>query len=441
VLDGHQRLTALFVALGEGLVGAEGEDTAPAPNDGQAIDESWPIYFDLQAKIFERRRRRGALPDTWLPVSILFDPYKLYEFQKRLLDRGVDRALTNRAEALASTFKDYSVPVVPIVTEDLELATSSFQRVNRGGTKMTEVHMITALTWSPSFDLNDRMRDIRTELGAVGWQDLEDQMILNTCKSALDLDLYSANAKDVQKALRERPQVLEEATASLKKAATFLRDHCKIYGPAILPYSFQIVLLADALRLTTQPTPELDEALKKWFWLTTYTEHFAGISGFRFARTQEHIRRVVTQGDAPEPPDLVETVASPRRFDFRTARSRAMALRMADFQAEKGADQDPYQLLADFGGEAMPKLIPGRIIKDTDLSEGPWNRILVHPWEASLMRDFLQRQEFPEPELRALHFVDDTAIGLSDLLDRRRKALLRQEANFVESLGLTYEAA
>lgn len=442
LLDGHQRVTALYVALGAGLLPG---DSAPEPqtqSQNEQLDEVWPIFFDLEERTFRVHPQRGGPPETWLPLSILLDPYRLYEFQKQLLDRGVERSLVNRAESLASTFKDYNIPVVPIVTESLEIATESFQRVNSGGTPMNEVHMVSALTWTPGFDLNERMREIRIELGEVGWESLDEKMILNTCKAALDLDIYYAETRSIRDALKSRPEVLREATESLKAAARFLRDHCKVYGPSTLPYSFQIVLLADALRQSPLH-PQAAGALEKWFWLTTYAEYFAGISAVRLARALEHLRIVAAQGTDPAPPGITREVTGLRRFDFRTARSRAIALRMADLQARTLPNQeDPYQLLADHGRDAMPMLIPRREAGNTRLAEGPENRILVHPKEA-----VQRRREFRDPALIAP--LDAFAISLSsaialsrsdvdEFLFLRRIALSELEWEFVESLGLSY---
>lgn len=452
VIDGHQRLTTLFAALGEGLMAGElaAEPAAAVQDEELQADGTWPIYFDLEERDFRVHRRSGEPPGTWLPLSILLDPYKLFELQKRLLDRDTDRALVNRAESLASTFKDYSIPVVPIVTEDLELATESFQRVNSGGTPMNEVHMISGLIWSPGFDLNERMKEIRIELGEVGWQDLEEKMILNTCKAALDLDIYYAETRAIRDAIKDRPQVLREATDSLKAAARFLRERCKVYGPAVLPYSFQIVLLADAINRGTdglhrELSPEASDALERWFWLTTYGEYFAGISAVRLGRARDHLRKVAANGGDPEPPGLSREVSSPRRFDFRAARSRAIALRMASLQPQSGSaePQDPYQLLADYGRDAMPMLLPSREVRARS-AEGPENRILVHPKEAASVRRRLNEPGQCPPDFLASFAINEEAASalargnLSGFLFLRRMALLRLEEDFVEQIGLEY---
>jgi len=454
VLDGHQRLTTLFDALGGDLDTGNSETEATSGDEDRQGDTVRPVYFDLAERNFRVQRKPGELPDKWLPLSILLDPYKLFEFQKRHLETGADRRLVNRAESLASTFKDYTIPVVPIVTEDLELATQSFQRANSGGTPMTEVHMVSALTWSPEFDLNERIQEILTELGEVGWQDLDEKMILNTCKAALELDVYDADAKDIRDALKSKPEILEEATVALKKAAIFLREHCNVNGPAVLPYSFQLVLLADALRLVKESSPETEAALTRWFWLTTYSEHFGGISAGRLAKTLAHLRAVVTHGEPPEPPGLSRSVRALPRFDFRTARSRAIALRLAELNPQNGGPErhDPFQLLADYGKDAMPMLLPSRKLANRHV-EGPENRILVHPKEAGQLRRSLRETAFlavvildKEPGLLLhSHAISrrETAQALGredrqEFFKLRREELISLERAFVEQLGLSY---
>jgi len=111
--------------------------------------------------------------------------------------------------------------------------------------------------------------EARASLGEVGWEDLDDQVILATCKALLDLDIYYAKVQNVRTAISESPQVLDEATTALKLAARFLRDRCKVYGPAVLPYSSQIILLADTLRLASQDegrSPDFEAVLERWFW-------------------------------------------------------------------------------------------------------------------------------------------------------------------------------
>lgn len=452
LLDGHQRVTTLYSTLGQALKDEEGNSATSAGADaGQEDSEAdlWIVYFDLEEKEFQlHTRQKAEPPQTWLPLSILFDPFQLYEFQKNLLKSGVGETLVHRAESLASTFKDYNIPMVPIVTDDLDLVTESFQRVNSAGTDMDQVHMVSALTWTADFDLNERMQEIQAELGQEGWQDLEEKIILSTCKAALGLDVYRSEVKAIQESLKEDPEVLDRATLSLLEAAKFLREHCKVYGPATLPYSFQVILLAEAIRLGTQDleknlTSDLAEALRQWFWVTTYTEYFAGINSTRLSSEFKHLKKVAIQGKTPMPPGLPnKKVRATRRFDFRAARSRALALRLAELSNQP--DQT-FRLLAENGKDAAPMLVPSRKIKDREIAQEPANRIVIAPTEfPGLRKRLLQDPLGCDPQMLERHAIDrDAAEALAredwkSFVELRRNRLDEIERCFVEGLDLEY---
>ncbi len=448
LLDGNQRLTTLYAAFGEGLLSADGDGSQGnkglvAADDGELL----PLYFDLEAGRFESLRKHEEAPKTWLPTAILFDPYKLYEFQKALPDLENGRMMSNRAETLASKFKDFSIPVIPFATEDLDRLTSNLGRAFGGGAPWSEVHMVSALTWRPDFDFNERIEEIREGLGDR-WQGLDTKLILDTIKATLELDIHFPDVEAIRRALTEKPQVLDDVDGLLFGAVAFLQSECQVYGPSTLPYGIQLVLLTESLRLSDLTlTSELGTALRRWFWLTTYGEYFASRSGARLRATLEHLRRIVTEGIDPKPPDLPEKVGPVGRFDFRTARSRALAIRMAEL-GPRNLDSpvhDPLALLAEHGHHATPKLFPSRMVGDRSAADGPQNRLLVHPKDASkLRRELREHPERCTPALLASHGITEAAheaLVQGDLLrflDLRRRRLSEIEKRFVEQLGLQY---
>lgn len=451
LLDGHQRLTTLYSTLGQGLRDEEGDPSASeraAAGQDDTEADSWTVYFDLEDREFRLpTRQSSAPPETWFPLSILFDPFQLYEFQKRLLESGVSKNLVHRAESLTNTFKDYNIPMVPIVTDDLDLVTESFQRVNSAGTDMDQVHMVSALTWTGDFDLNERMQEIQEALGQEGWQDLEEKIILNTCKAALGLDVYRSEVKAIREALKDDPEVLDRATSLLLAAARFLRESCNVFGPATLPYSFQITLLAEAIRLGTRNlqqelTPDLIEALQRWFWITTYTEYFAGINSTRLSLEFEHLRGVAIRGDDPRPPGLPNNkVRATRRFDFRAARSRALSLRLAELSENP---EQSFRLLAEHGKDAAPMLVPSRKVKDREVAQEPANRIVVSPAELLSLRKQLLNDPLGDPQVLERHAIDSEAakaLARQDwkcFVECRRRRLDEIEREFVQDLDLEY---
>lgn len=454
LLDGHQRVITLFTVLGPGLLTdmADEQTNTPIITDDDDYDDLRPLYFDLESKEFRAGLRRGSPSPAWLPLDRLFDDYFLYESQQSLAQRKDGRGLINRARMLHKIFYDYTIAIVPIITDNLEIATKSFERVNNAGTTMTEVHMVAALTYIKGFDLNQRLQDIREELGAVGWQELEAQMILNVCKAQLDLDIYPKSSSSLAMRLKDDRDALDKARDALVLAAEFLARACGIYGPQTLPYSYQVVLLADVLwRHREEQAEELDDQLATWLWATTYGEYFASMSSTRLRNALEHLRAVADGNEAPLPRDLPDEILPPRRFDFRAARSRVIALTMADLEpvspTGKAYKSSHYahQLLARHGRHAIPKILPRNMVGGKR-AESFENRIIAPPRKADALLHALHKPnlfDFDAQALRSHGITKDAAKALRGkkydrFLDLRRAFLIDQERAFVESLGLRY---
>ncbi len=211
LLDGVQRLTTLYDALFPKSF-ADAEDEA-------AVDaEAEEAVFDLESNDF-RYVPHDEISESVVPLSILLDSVKLLKFQRGLSSE----AAIERCDELASAFRDYKVAVIPIVTDDLEMVTRTFQRVNSQGSVMGEMHMVHALTWSKAFSLLDGLDEYKQKhLAPVGWLDVDDDRVLAVCKVRLDLDIYKTEPDQLSRALRERPALLEEAVKALAAAAQFL---------------------------------------------------------------------------------------------------------------------------------------------------------------------------------------------------------------------------
>lgn len=386
LLDGFQRLSTLFIAIypRSGKV---------LPEAGDVDDESSRDYFyDLRRRDFLVRGRRSPQAH-WLPLHIALDSVALLKYQRSLFDLEDGDQLVEAADDLAKAFRDYKLPVIPIATNDLTQATLTFQRINSQGTAMSEVHMVNALTWSTAFDLQDSLDDLREELASVGWGDLDDKLVLATCKACADLDVYGVAADDVSRAIREDPSILRRAVHHLRRAAQFLGRECGISRPRLLPYSLQVVLLADAFREAgdRELDAETSRLVADWVWLSTYWAIFPGLSGPKLRRTFEDLKCVV-RGEprtwAPRRSPKLEGL--PRRYDFRSGRAKAMAFRLAELRphSSEGKSTDGLALLRDHDAGAMQHIIPRGAVSPA-LFAGPANRMLAAPDDAGALRDRL----------------------------------------------------
>ncbi|MEM9453431.1 MAG: DUF262 domain-containing protein [Myxococcota bacterium] len=444
LLDGHQRVTTLFFALAPW-----GDESSEANED--EIDEDYPtlreIFFDLRREELELERK-GEAPAYWLPVALLFDPYNLFAFQRKLEDLEGARDLLSRAERLVTRFKDYAIPVLPIATDSLDTATKSFQRINSAGTTMSEVHMVNALTYAKDLRIIDRISRIKDSLEDDRWSNIDDQVILNICKARLGIELHTKTTEPLVARITKSPEIFDEVERALSTACRFLSDECMILSPYTLPYSYQIVIIASVLEdVDEQHLESAKNDLYNWFWSTTYTEYFAGTNSTRLRLTMESLGKAV-RGEADLlPDDLVREIDPPGRFDFRSARSRAIALGLADRGPcdTEGEPYDGYELLALHGRSACPKLLR-RTGLPRALTEGFENRFIAAPGDANDLRSYLLSPDC-DPDVAKSHGIDRRAADLierqdwENFLAHRRETYLAEEQRFAGELGLDYKGA
>jgi hypothetical protein len=459
LLDGHQRLATLFGSL-QPITPSALERLALVGDEGFATDKEWRMFFDLEEDRFHLGEK-GRRP-WWLPMDVVLDARRMRRFQREL-ERTIltedDEHLqdkvehyNSRADEVSIAFSQYPLPVLPFLTNKLDEAIRTFERINSQGTPMDEVHMVAALTWTQGFDFTEKVQSVRESLEELGWGELEEKVILQSCKAALDWDVTKAPPRaELQKKFKEQPELIDEVGANLQVACTFLARFCSVKGPAVLPYSIQLVLLAEAVRagLDLDDTPRC-EALSRWFWATSFAEHFAGVNSAIWKRALTHVLGMVTSADEPHLPQDINPVIRPQgRFDTRSARSRALMIHLASRcprpWPHMEAAPDWTELIAD-GKSAMPKLLSTRQLGRGQANDGPENRILCPPRAWRRIKPVLLGDPYSlSLEVLESHQIGDQAAGALErgdyqrFLELRRTRLLQIEEAIVTSFGLTYQ--
>jgi hypothetical protein len=440
LLDGLQRLATLYGALWA-------RAHQPVSDEGTR----WPLLYDLENESFRLSPRRGSPPVTCIELWRLFDGRGFYEYEKRLIDAGHEKA-RQRAEELRDRFEDYVIPLFPIQSEDLEQVTETFRRVNSQGTRMSELHMVNAVAHSPGMEVGQRLSALREELASLEWGTLDPQVLLNVAKVAVGIDYYRADPQQIRKRLEASPERFDELRLALKRAIRFLSNECGVAGPRMLPYDPQLVILTEAAR---QRGADLDgevaSRLRRWFWLTTYTEYLTGATNAKLRRSVAHVVRLATHDDGdPEPPDLDRRVEAVDTLRGNSVRTTAFLLFLATQKpCSTSGELQASRLLAQAGLDAVPKIIREREAPEGLDTTGIENRWLVSPEESDAVRDAIkQRQSLLQvPWTRLLDghaFTEEAAaaLGRNDLstaLRLRREELHRRERLFVEGeLGLEY---
>jgi Protein of unknown function DUF262 len=451
LIDGHQRLTTLFAAL---------EPVEPETLESlQRSAGRWPVFFDLATEekdpgfVLAPRRRGFEPPMTWLPTNELFSPKALWRRQRALEATGLER-YAERTEELANAFKDYIVPVLPLVTDDLRAVTDSFVRVNSGGKPMSEDKVLRALVYV-DYRIDEHIEQIRASLAEIGWGELKEQVFVNALKVRLQLDVYRSSSADVKRAVEARGpgteayrRVMDELREGLSAAALLL-NQCFFSGPGVLPYQYQLIGLSEALLRSAGPDPaklnafvvnaELKGRVLHWLWATTYASYFTGMTGNRIRDAIDHLHEVLMGTASPLPKDLNRRIDRLETFHGTSTRSIALVLMMAGLQEDEAFRKQVDARLGEAGTKAVDRIFPQA--SDTI----PGNRLVTTPDQLRALREALARDPSNlNEELARKHYIPPEALAIlaadpSDhtrFLEVRTQYLEQLEAKLIRDLGL-----
>lgn len=444
LLDGMQRLSTLYAAL-----------RGPGPEIDEPQDGAATFVYNLVTATFERTERvlggettndatSGNADGPLLPLHALLDSKELLRFQRRWSGPEADTWI-ERSDQVAKAFREYKVPVIPIVSNDIGVAARTFQLINSQGVKMGETDMVHALTWSPGFELRTRIEELIEEhLEPVDWHGVDGDTVLKVVKASLGMDVQDRDSADaLSHALRNDPRILDEAVHNLARAAHFLHEHCGIYAWLMMPYSTQAVLLAEVAR--HRPLEEVAGPLTAWFWVTTHGEMFSRMTREQVARALEDLRGTIRDGrirwSIPRP---VEWRTFPsNRSSFISARIKGIALMLARIQQATTLKSNPFRLLGDLGKDAFVHLLPRSRLSAASYS-ALGNRVICHPDELPGIRARVLDGTASSMDLEA-HVIPQDALGsgvvLGDwdsFIQARQRMLADHERSFLDDLWSRY---
>ena len=434
LLDGHQRVSTLL-----GLLLQPVPVTLAEPiSDEDPID--WDIQYDLMDEdfVFAPKIGRKGAKHPLLPLWTLFDGRLVNKRMREMRKQGEIENWTEgdldtwevRADQLSYRFQQCRIPIVVMVSDNLELAAKTFQRINSLGTPMSEAHLVAALTWNANFDLRERLDELREALPS-GWRNIGEGIFLQVCKGLSGLDMTKAGQTELVRKLTEDTTLLERAGQNLKRAVMWFSDSTLVVQQELLPYAFQLILLAVELERWKDSEPP-KSALLAWFWRTGWSEVFATAS-YRQVRTEQENLRNATDNKNNS---VWERDKLPDRFDFRSARVRLFLLRLAaqpELYDAYGHKTNGRDILISHGRDAFVQLFPTPRHQPSPalkrLLQGAGNRFLIDPNQHSLFRDQLKDGPDLSSEVLRSHFIDDES--LQSLRQGDLESFVRQRAELM----------
>ncbi|GET42635.1 DUF262 domain-containing protein [Microseira wollei] len=267
VLDGQQRLTSIFSVF----------QTELKPTGNGA----WlKIYFALEADENAQESQFIALQDTQViyqrhfPLNVLFESVRYREATDKFNDEQI-----KRLDKLQEKFKEVSIPVQILKTDNRATVAIVFERINRLGVALDTLQLLSAWTWNEEFDLLQRFTELKDDLEEFGFSEVgEDSDLILRCAAAILKEeptpdkLLELNGEQVRAAF---PKVRN----GILGAIDFLRKQLKIASLKNLPYSALIVPLAvffaepDGREVSYDS--KVNDRLKKWFWRSCFTGRYS----------------------------------------------------------------------------------------------------------------------------------------------------------------------
>ncbi len=388
LLDGQQRLST--------LVG-----TLRLPSQEAATEDhvDWRICCDLETWEFRRASADDNGPQLF-PMSSLLDTTAFFGACRRIVEEapGPKQAQRwlDRADRLANAYRDYQIPVIHVREADLDTAVMVFARLNRTGRKMAADEMVSALTYREGeFHLAHELDEIKQELLRSGFGNLDRVLLLRSVLAALDRDIYAKDWADllVKPEVRSRlPESFESAAEGIRSGVKFL-ESLGVTSDRLLPYGLQLVLLGEFFRLCPEPDATATDLLSRWFWVTSFTGWFGGVSTSQATRALREIQDLAKGATIGVTVVNLEAPAQPfpERFDGRSARVRAFLLYLASLKPCSLPSQEtinPGQLLSARGTGALGYLAPGRDVPK-ELRSSPANRMFAD--ELPIFGDYICR--------------------------------------------------
>lgn len=460
VLDGQQRLTTLAgVLLLDELPRSTADDRDP---------NRWQIWYDAETDDFTYFDKA---PLSAVKVSELMGTKGLYSAAQRImsdsnttLDVTIRESWVERIEAVSSALTAYRMPLVIFATESLRLAVESFTRLNRSGQSMGADEMFSALTYAAdddkeSFRLSTHIDSILAEISRTGFGIVDRVVVLRVVLLAAQLDPFRTEwdqlAIDTQKVATARlPEAISEARRGLIGAVQFLRQE-GIPNSRLLPYAMQLVGLAAFFgQRSTPPTEAQQRLLRRWLWVSAFTEGFGGLNPSRILVQLKNLREVIPTQSNPIEIEGIDLDAPahpfPERHDHRSARVRALLCVMLQESAARpdGSLPSKEEMAADVlkrGPEAMIRICSRVLDRGSPpLHSSPANRVFdVVPGKRGQAKGWLLAID---PAMQATilpsHFISESAWkALVDgdhrmFVEERIKTLMALERAFMVEKGV-----
>lgn len=454
ILDGYQRLSTLFGCF------IDINQTKLKRNE-EEWKKKFDILYNLKEDKFESNRKTKTQTEIFqIPLHNFIDGEKFYDFQTQLLSAAINeedkRIYIKRYKAFSSKISSYDLPSVDLIGGTIEEAVEIFSRLNSRGESISNDWKVSALSFDKErgFRFGSEIDKLFKNVAKYNFfthdedRKTKRELILQCVANSFGEVYFDQFSKSEYKKLEEfckRKDFIDttrKTITSIEKAIQFLFENILITDSRLMPYNNHLIFITDFFNNVEQPTQKQLDALKKWFWVTTYSNYFTtNLSKQRLAY-KAFQKFIENENNSPIFYDYKEkmflTLKIPNRIGMGSVRAKALALFMLQYQVRteklnnnfvKG--YKTYKLFSNLKGDIYTTENTILVINDGTYPH------LKSPKDLS---DWLIADEDYNQFFITIDMKNAFKNGASKetVLNMRKKLIIAAEKTFVRNLGIEY---
>ena len=272
ILDGYQRLSTLFCCL-----------TNPQKYEltysESLYSQLFELYYNLEEDSFEYARMKNRPAAVQIPVYILLSTSDFRQYSRKSIEPNVPAdkldLYLNRADVVSRQLIDYKISLIEINNANIEDAVDIFSRINSKGTDISLDWMVNALSYrNKNFRFADIIDSLIEKLGVYNFGDIKRDALFRCIQSSFGKMFFDQT--DIE-TLAKREDFADVTNASIPfilQAVKFLHDDLHVVDYKLLPYNIQLIFIMEFFRKIKNPSKKQLEDLKRWFWVTSYSNYF-----------------------------------------------------------------------------------------------------------------------------------------------------------------------
>jgi len=457
ILDGFQRLSSLFGCLTN-------------PNrynqnffkfDKTVWEKKFNLYYDLEEEEFFFPRKVNSLTKSHqIPVYMLVNSVDFRKYSREHLykindEEKVDLYL-DRADVLGQIFINYQIPSVDINYASIEEAVEIFKRVNSTGQPISKDWIVSALTNKDGFRLGTEIDKLLEELKLFDFGTIKRDIIFQCIQSSFGKIYFDYKIEDLAKR-DDFIKITQKAIKSIRSAVQFLYEELMVFDAQILPYNSQLVFFTAVFNsIGNQEPNEVQRlALKKWFWITSYSNYFSVYSLGKQRKAFEQLQLFIEDETInPVYYDNEERFIIqdfPSKINRKSVRAKTLVLFMINHAMKRGAINSRKIAASDIHLLRMGDLFSNESVAENfipiiyqrngiESNDGKNKMPLVQAalrqknYEYFLKEKIDYNNLFITKEMKNIYMISSKKEGKTKILELRRKFIEERERDFIEEL-------